>query len=59
MMAFDMTAQLVPVVWGMFGLLLASAVGIIATALQNAGSGTQPAKRPTPRLHPVSMTASA
>lgn len=32
MMAIDMTAQLAPLAWGFFGLLLVSGAGIIAAA---------------------------
>lgn len=58
MMTLEMTAQLAPVAWGMFALLLVSAVGIIVAALPRAGSAPK-VGRPTRALHPVSLPASA
>ena len=56
MMALDMTAQLAPVVWGMFGMLLASAVGIVITALPR-GETKRPASRPIRDLRPATASA--
>jgi hypothetical protein len=55
MMALDMTAQLAPVVWGTFGLLLASAVGVIIAALPR----TEHSDRPLRALRQASMPAAA
>jgi hypothetical protein len=56
MMAFDMTAQLAPVVWGMFGVLFASAVGIVATAWPRSET-KRPASRPIRALRPAAVSA--
>lgn len=55
MVVFDMTAQLAPVAWGIFGLLIVSAAGILAQARPTLGSTT---KRPaTTSLRPASVPA--
>ena len=59
MMALDMTAQLAPIIWGVFGLLLASTVGIVVTALPRTESRPQRTARPTRELRPVSASAAA
>ena len=56
MVAFDLTAQLAPVVWGMIGVLFASAVGIIVTALPQ-GETKRPASRPIRTLRPAAASA--
>jgi hypothetical protein len=57
MVVFDMTAQLAPVAWGIFGLLIVSAAGIFAQGLPTSGSMTKKARRPTRTLRPVSLPA--
>jgi hypothetical protein len=57
MVVFDMTAQLAPVVWGIYGLLIVSAAGIFAKALPSSGSMTKKAGRPIRTLRPVSLPA--
>lgn len=55
MLAFDMTALLAPVAWGIFGLLIVSAAGIFAQALPTGGAMT---KKPSTRtLRPASLPA--
>ncbi len=56
MVAFDMTAQLAPVVWGMFGALFASVVGIALTALPH-GETKRPASHPLRTLRPAAASA--
>jgi hypothetical protein len=57
MMALDMTAQLAPMVWGMFGLLIVSLAGIVATALPRTRSLPTRAGRPSATLRPASLPA--
>lgn len=59
MMALDMTVQLAPLVWGMVGVLLASAVGILTLALPRTTRRAQATRRPTTALGHVALPASA
>lgn len=55
MLTLDMTAQLAPVAWGMFGLLIVSAAGILAQVLPISGMVN---KKPSARtLRPASLPA--
>jgi hypothetical protein len=57
MMALDMTVQLAPMVWGMLGLLIVSAAGIITIALPRTQASPRRVDRPTPALRPASLPA--
>lgn len=59
MMALDMTVQLAPVIWGMVGVLLASALGILTLALPRTTPGAQATRRPTAAFGRVALPASA
>jgi hypothetical protein len=57
MMAVDMTVQLVPIVWGMFGLLIVSFAGIVTTSWPRTRPLPTRVGSPTPTLRPASLPA--